>query len=123
MAHFSIAHVVRLQDGMYAVRSADYPNCEGRDIQVWPAREKFRAALLELVQEMIGEGEMPPGLCLSLEEVQAKFGEHCRRQLEAEDRLPGTSDYAVVVDLDLPATEAERYVAIRTRKLLPESPL
>ena len=49
MAHFSIAHIVRLRDGTYAVLSADYPQCEGRDIQAWPAREKFRSALSEQV--------------------------------------------------------------------------
>lgn len=123
MAYFSIAHILRLQDGMYAVRSAGYPGCEGRDVQAWPAREKFRTALSERVREMIGAGEMPPGLYASLEEAQAKFGEHVRTQLEAEDRQPNTFDYAVIVDLDLPAAEAERYAAIRIGKLLPESRL
>ena len=66
MAHFSIAHIVRLRDGTYAVLSADYPQCEGRDIQAWPAREKFRAALSEQVHALIGEGELPPGLYVSL---------------------------------------------------------
>jgi hypothetical protein len=56
MAHFSIAHVLRLRDGTYAVRSADYPECEGRDVQVWPAREKFRVALSEQVAGMIEQG-------------------------------------------------------------------
>ena len=120
MAYFSIAHILRLRDGMYAVRSADYPECEGRDPQVWPAREKFRAALSEQVQEMIGQGEMPPSLYPSLDEAQAKFGEHCRTQLKAEDRQPDAFDYAVIIDLDLTGAEAERYAAIRADRLLPE---
>lgn len=123
MAHFSIAHVLRLRDGSYAVRCADYPECEGRDVEAWPAREKFCAALSEQVQEMIGQGELPPGLYVSLDEAQAKFGEHCRMQLEAEDRQPNTFDYAVIVEVSLPAAEAERYAKMRVGKLLPESRL
>jgi hypothetical protein len=123
MAHFSIAHVLRLRDGTYAVRSADYPECEGRDIQVWPAREKFRTALSQHVTGMIEQGELPPALYPSLDEAQSKFGAHCRMQLEAEDRQPNTFDYAVIVDLDLPTIEAERLTALRVGKLLPESRL
>jgi hypothetical protein len=123
MAHFSIAHVLRLRDGMYAVRSADYPQCEGRDVQVWPAREKFRTALSEQVTGMIEQGELPPALYPTLDEAQSKLGVHCRMQLESEDRQPNTSDYAVIVDLDLPSIEAERLTALRVGKLLPESRL
>src|SRR6516164_8887134 len=106
MAHFSIAHIVRLRDGTYAVLSADYPGCEGRDIQAWPARERFRAALSEQVHAMIGEGELPPGLYLSV-----------------EDRQPQTSDYAVIVDFELSAAEAERFAKMRAHSRLPESRL
>ena len=123
MAHFSIAHIVRLRDGTYAVLSADYPQCEGRDIQAWPAREKFRAALSEQVHALIGEGELPPGLCLSLEEAQAAFDAQCRTPLEVEDRQPQTSDYAVIVDFDLSAAEAERFAKMRAHSRLPESRL
>jgi hypothetical protein len=123
MAHFSIAHVLRLRDGMFAVRSADYPECEGRDVQVWPAREKFRAALTEQVSSMIEQGELPPALYLSLEEAQSKLGAQCRMQLAAEDRRPHTFDYAVLVDLDLAPPEAERLATLRVGKLLPESRL
>jgi hypothetical protein len=59
MAHFSIAHMLRLRDGMYAVRSAEYPSCEGHDLQAWAAREQFRHALTEQVRQMIQDGEVP----------------------------------------------------------------
>jgi hypothetical protein len=122
MAHFSIAHVLRLRDGMYAVRSAEYPSCEGLDAEIWPAREQFRQALSEHVRQMIRDGEMP-SLYLSLEEAEAIFGEHCRTQIPAPDRLPKTYDYAVIVEVDLPADDAERLAAIRIGKFLPDTQL
>jgi hypothetical protein len=108
---------------MYAVRSTDYPECEGRDVQVWPAREKFRTALSQRLSGMIEQGELPPGLYPSLEEVQSKFSAHCRIQIEAADRQPGTFDYAVIIEVSLAAAQAERFAAIRIGKLLPESRL
>jgi hypothetical protein len=120
MAHFSIAHVLRTRGGMFAVRSAEYPSCEGCDAEMWPAREQFRQALSEHVREMIQQGEVP-SLCLSLEEAQALLGEHCKTQIPAADRLPKTYDYAVIVEVDLPADEAERFATIRIGKLLPET--
>ncbi len=123
MPHFSIAHVVRLRDGMFAVRSLEYPECEGRDVQMWPAREKFRAALCEQVRGMIEHGEMPPSLYGSLEEAGSGLSLHCGKQIEAADRQPKTFDYAVIVEIDLPPVEAERLAAIRVGKLLPESRL
>ena len=112
MSHFSIAHVVRLRDGTFAVRSTEFPSCEGRDIQMWPAREKFRAALSEHVREMIEHGEMPR-LYPSLGDAEAKFGEHCRQQIPAEDRMPNSFDYATIVDLQLPPDDADRLAALR----------
>jgi hypothetical protein len=122
MAHFSIAHIVRLRDGTFAVRSAAYPSCEGRDLQAWVAREQFRQALTEHVRQMIQEGEMPP-LYLSLEEAEEDLGPHCRMQIEAPDRLPKSYDYAVIVEVDLAAEDAERFAAIRIGELLPEARL
>jgi hypothetical protein len=121
MAYFSIGHVLRLRDGMYAVRSADYPSCAGCDPQIWPAREQFRQALSEQVRQMILQGEVPSGLFLSLEEAQSSFSEHCNRQIEAPDRLPKTFDYVTIVELDLPAEDAERFAAIRIGQLLPQT--
>ena len=123
MAHFLIAHVLRLRDGMYAVRSTEYPACEGRDVQMWSAREQFRQALSEHVRDMIEQGEMPPSLCLSLEEAESNLAEHCKVQIPAEDRLAKTFDYAVIVELNLPTEDVERFAAIRIGKLLPEARL
>jgi hypothetical protein len=120
MAHFSIAHVLRLRDGRLAVRSAEYPSCEGCDIEMWPAREQFRQALSEHVRRMIQQGEMP-SLYLSLEEAESVLGEYCKTQIPAPDRLPKTYDYAVIVEVDLLADDAERFAAIRIGKLLPET--
>jgi hypothetical protein len=122
MAHFSIAHVLRLRDGMYAVRSAEYPSCEGLDAEIWPAREQFRQALSEHVCHMIRHGEVP-SLYLSLEEAEAIFGEHCKMQIPAPDRLPKTYDYAVIVEVDLPPDDAERLAAIRLDRLIPATRL
>lgn len=122
MAHYSIGHVVRLRDGMFAVRSAEYPACEGRDVQMWPAREQFRQALATQVSEILARGEMPP-LYLSLEEARSCLPAHCRMQVEAPDRLPKTFDYAVIVELDLSAEDAERFASIRVGRLLPETQL
>jgi hypothetical protein len=120
MAYFSIAHVLRRQDGMYAVRSAEYPSCEGCGVSVWPAREQFRLALSEQVGQMIRQGEVP-SLYLSLEEAQSSLGEHCKIQIPAADRLPRTYDYAMIVEVDLAADAAERFATLRISKLLPET--
>jgi hypothetical protein len=69
---------------------------------------------------MIHEGEVP-SLYLSLEEAEADFGERCKLQVEAPDRLPQTFDYAMIVEVDLAAEDAERFAAIRIGKLLPET--
>jgi hypothetical protein len=119
MTHFSIAHVLRLRDGMFAVRSAEFPSCEGQDSQMWSAREQYRQALSERVREMIRNGETP-SLCVSVAEAEASLAEHCKMQLPAEDRLPKTYDYAVIVDLELAPDDAERFAVARSRKLLPE---
>jgi hypothetical protein len=120
MAHFSIAHVLRLRDGMFAVRSAEYPSCEGCDVQLWPALEQFRNALSEHVRQMIRQGEIP-SLCLSLEEAESIFSESCKLQIPAPDRVPRTFDYAMIVEVNLAADDAERFAAMRIGKLLPET--
>jgi hypothetical protein len=120
MAHFSIAHILRLRDGTFAVRSPAYPACEGHDLDAWAAREQFRAALSEQVRQMIQDGEAPP-LYLSMEEAGEDLSVHCKMQIEAPDRLPKTYDYAVIVEVDLAAEDAERFAAIRIGELLPET--
>jgi hypothetical protein len=122
MAHYTIGHVLRLRDGTYAVRSVEYPSCEGGDAELWTAREQFRQAVSGHVQQMIQNGEMP-ALYVSLEEAEQILGEHCKTQIPAPDRLPNTFDYAMIVEVDLPAADAERLAAIRIGKLLPETRL
>jgi hypothetical protein len=122
MAHFSIAYILRLRDGTFAVRSAAYPNCEGRDLHAWAAREQFRQALTAQVRQMIQEGEVPP-LYLSLEEAEDDLRAQCKVQIEAPDRLPKTYDFAAIVQVDLAAEDAERFAAIRIGELLPETRL
>jgi hypothetical protein len=122
MTHFSIAHVLRLRDGMFAVRSAEFPSCEGHDFEMWSAREQYRQALAEQVRHMIRNGETP-SLCVSLAEAQASLAEHCKIELPAQDRLPKSFDYAVIVDIDLAPEDAERFAVARSGKLLPEPQL
>jgi hypothetical protein len=107
MAYFAIAHVLQRRDGLYAVRSTEYPACEGRDIVLWTAREQFRRALSEHVAQMILVGEVP-SLCSSLEEAESSLGAQCRIQVPDPERLPKTYDYAVIVEVDLSPDDAER---------------
>ncbi len=120
MAHFAIAHVLRRQDGMYAVRSAEYPSCEGCDVALWPAREQFRLALSEHVRQMIQRGDLP-SLYLSLKEAESSLSEHCNIQIPAQDRLARTYDYVVIIEVNLAADDAERFAAMRSGKLFPET--
>ncbi len=122
MTHFSIGHVLQRRDGMYAVRSTEYPACEGSDVALWTARAQFRQALCEQVAHMIQEGEMPP-LYSSLEEAEAGLSEHCRIQIPDPERLPKTYDYAMIVEVTLAPDDAERLAALRIGKLLPEAGL
>ena len=59
MLWYALANQIRLRDGTYAVRSVDYPECEGRSPQGWAAREEFRRALRDRVRQMIEKGEVP----------------------------------------------------------------
>ena len=122
MAHFAIGHVLQRRDGMYAVRSNEFPACEGRDVALWTAREQFRQALSEHVRHMIQQGELP-SLYVSRDEAESILVEHCRIQIPDPERRPKTYDYAVIVEVNLPAEEAERFAAIRIGKLLPETRL
>jgi hypothetical protein len=122
MAYFSIASIMRLRDGTFAVRSAAYPTCEGRDLQAWAAREHFREALTAHVRQMIQDGEVPP-LYLSLEEAEEDLRARCNTQIEVPDRLPKSYDYTVIVEVELESEDAERFAAIRIDELLPETRL
>jgi hypothetical protein len=120
MAYFAIGHALQRRDGLYAVRSTEFPACEGRDVALWTAREQFRQALSEHVCHLIQQGELP-SLYVSLEEAEAILIEHCRIQIPDPERLPKTYDYAMIVEVNLAAVEAERFAAIRIGKLLPET--
>jgi hypothetical protein len=120
MPYFSIAHVLQRRDGLFAVRSTEFPACEGCDFQVWQAREQFRQALSEHVRQMIQQGEMP-SLHLSLEEAEAGLREHCKMQIPAPDRRPRTYDYPVIIEVSLADDDAERLAAMKIDKLLPET--
>jgi hypothetical protein len=112
MLLYAVAHQMRLSDGSYAVRSAQYPGCEGRSPQPWLARREFQRALCERVSNMIQEGKIPT-LYHSLEEVKSIFAGHCRMQIVAEDRLPTTFDYGVIELVSLSADAAEHLAAMR----------
>ena len=105
MVFLALAYVIRLRDGTYAVRSSDYPDCEGRSSQGWPAREQFRRVLADRVRQMIDQGEIP---VQSLDQVAPIFQSHCRRQIPAPDRLPNTNDYGVIEPVELSPEVAER---------------
>ena len=113
MILFSVAHLLRLHDGSYAVRSTDYPGCEGRAQQVWPAREQFRCALDERVEEMLKRGDTPR-LHRSAEEIEPFFAAHCALQIPAPDRMPNTFDVGLIEPVTLSTSAAERLETIRT---------
>jgi hypothetical protein len=107
MVFLALAYVIHLRDGTYAVRSLDYPGCEGRSSQGWPAREQFRHILSGRVRQMIDLGEIPM-LYESLDQVAPIFQSHCRKQIPAPDRLPKTNDYGVIEPVELSPEVVER---------------
>jgi hypothetical protein len=113
MMLFAVAHLLRLCDGSWAVRSTDYPGCEGRDQQIWPARERFRRALDQCVAEMLERGGRPR-LYSPAEEIEPFFAAHCAVQIPAPDRMPNTFDVGLIEPVMLSTASAERLEAIRT---------
>ena len=111
MLWYALANQIRLRDGTYAVRSADYPECEGRSPQGWAAREEFRRALGDRVRQMIEEGDVPI-LYRSLDEVAPIFKFHCRKQIPAPDRLPKTFDLGVIEQVILSDDVAARFASM-----------
>ena len=107
MVFLALAYVIRLRDGTYAVRSLDYPHCEGRSSQGWPARERFRRIVGDCIRQMIHRGEIPM-LYESLDQVTPIFQSHCRKQIPAPDRLPNTNDYGVIEPVELSPKVAEQ---------------
>jgi hypothetical protein len=107
MLLFALAHHLHLMDGTYAIRSEDYPGCEGRGTESRAAREQFRRALAERVCQMIEKGEVPI-LYYSTAELASIFPMHCGKQIPAPDRLPGTFDYALIERVELSDKAAAR---------------
>src|SRR5262252_5214807 len=108
MWYAALAQLLRLQDGSFAVRSADYPECEGRSTEAWTARVAFRRSLADRVQELIALGQVPK--LYRSPELQAAFPSHCRLQIPASDRAPNTFDFGVIEPVKL-SSDAEHRLA------------
>ena len=54
---FAVAHALQLEDGSYAVRSAEFPGCEARSARIELAREQFGDVLRDRLVAMIAAGE------------------------------------------------------------------
>jgi hypothetical protein len=118
MLLFAVAHAVRLQDGIYAIRSPEFPGCEARNARVQLAREQFGDVLRERLLQMIEAGEVP-GL-YTYEELGSSFAGRCTMQISAPDRMPGTFDRVMAVRAKLPPEAAERLKtasAVRQREM------
>jgi DNA-binding TFAR19-related protein (PDSD5 family) len=106
MLLFAVAHAVRLQDGIYAIRSPEFPGCEARNARVELAREQFDDVLRERLLQMIEAGEVPS--LYTYEELGSSFAGRCAVQISAPDRMPGTFDRVMAVRAKLPPEAAER---------------
>ncbi len=120
MLLFAVAHAVRLQDGIYAIRSPEFPGCEARNARVELAREQFGDVLRERLLQMIEAGEVPA--LYTYEELGSSFADRCTVQISAPDRMPGTFDRVMAVRAKLPPEAAERLKttsAARQREMPP----
>jgi hypothetical protein len=106
MLLFAVAHAVQLQDGIFAVRSPEFPGCEARHTRIELAREQFRDVLRERLLRMLESGEVA-GL-YTYEELGSSFAARCTMQLPAPDRMPGSFDRVMAVRAKLPPGVAER---------------
>ena len=122
MLLYALANQIRLRDGTFAVRSADYPECEGRSPQGWAAREEFRLSLGDRVPQMIEEGNVPI-LYRSLDEIAPIFKSHCRKQMPAPDRLPNTFDLGVIEEVSLSDDVATRFASMVSAQIRQERPV
>ena len=111
MVLFAVAHALRLEDGMYAVRSPEFPGCEARNARIELAREQFGETLRERLLEMIEAGEVPP--LYTYEELAPSFMGCCAAQMPAEDRMPGSFDRVMAVRAKLPPDAAEGLKTLR----------
>src|SRR5215813_1163758 len=120
MRVFVVGHMLRLRDGTIAVRSLEYPECEGRDPNKWPAREQFRRAVGVRVHAMLEQGFMP-SVCCSNKELTSVFSAQCKIGIEAADRLPNGFDYTVIEGVTLSPDAAERLIRMRADRGSPDT--
>jgi hypothetical protein len=97
-------HALQLEDGTYAVRSPEFPECEGRDGEVERAREQFGVALRQRVLQMIEAGTRPS--LYRYDELEARFAARCVMQISAPDRAAGSFDRVMPIRVHLPAEAA-----------------
>jgi hypothetical protein len=100
MLCFAFGQLIHLADGTFAVRSLDYPEVEGRGNDGWSAREQFRHALGECVQRVIDQGQLPI-LLDSVNDISRSFPKYSKNYLDAADRLPKSSDIALIIPVEL----------------------
>ena len=112
MLLFALAYLLRLQDGTYVVRSPDYPGCEGRGSEGWPAREQFRDALGDRVQLMVGQGEVPILYDLA-DNLAPVLSSLSRTQISAPDRYPSSHDTWLIVPVSPFGETADRLATMR----------
>jgi hypothetical protein len=116
---FALAYLLRLQDETYVVRSLDYPACEGRSAESWPAREQFRHVLGERVRKMVEQGEVPV-LYDSADDLAPILSSCGKTQIAAPDRYPSTYDIWLIVPVSPLGETAERLAAMREAQVRPE---
>ena len=109
---FAFGHLLQLTDGSFAVRSLDYPEVEGRGSDGWSAREEFRQALGQCVQTMINQGRLPT-LYDSPDDMERSFSKYSKKYLKASDRLPNSSDLALIIPVELASNTADALHKIR----------
>jgi hypothetical protein len=109
---FALAYLLRLRDGTYVVRSPDYPECEGRSSEAWPARERFRDALGDRVQQMVRQGQVPV-LYDSADNLAPTLSALSRTQISEPDRHPSTYDTWLIVPVSPTGATAERLGTMR----------
>jgi hypothetical protein len=113
---FALAYLRRLRDETYVVRSLDYPACEGRSSESWPAREQFRYLLEDRIRHKVEEGEAPI-LYDSADDLAPTLSELSRTQIPAPDRCPSTYDTWLIVPVSPSGETAERLAAMRVAQV------
>jgi hypothetical protein len=98
--------VVRLEDGQYAGRGLEYPECVGFGATAAAAVEETRAAMVAGVAVMLERGQTPPPPASEgarTEQVNIRFSAEEKLALETAARqrgFRGISDYIRAVTLE-----------------------